>query len=392
MENDEIQKRFEFLDAERRRDRQAIADLLEQVSALQETITQQKRDIKHLNNEVKRSTINLVRYEEYEEALSKLRVDLSKPVVEVEKRINTVESTLTNQRKEDLEVYKTRLLEIQNEVKSINELKKDVQSKIENDYHLNQRIDELAKLFPDLRTKDEELQRSIKLIEDNYRIESKRVSDQAIDLTAMRKKIEEERTTIDSQREFVRKLEGQINDLIAREQQRQQEQIAFIEVQSRQTIDREGFIKDWQEKLAQLQELSNHVQNQLVDLQNVNRTVKKSQSEFDDINQRLDRRLNEISEMNRLVEERFRQEWIAFKADDQKRWTNYSLSQDESIRESDREIVKLAERITSLEDISQKLIDDIHVINEDTEKRIKSLLNVANEILGSYERSIGKRG
>lgn len=392
MENDEIQKRFEFLDAERRRDRQAIADLLEQVSALQETITQQKRDIKHLNNEVKRSTINLVRYEEYEEALSKLRVDLSKPVVEVEKRINTVESTLTNQRKEDLEVYKTRLLEIQNEVKSINELKKDVQSKIENDYHLNQRIDELAKLFPDLRTKDEELQRSIKLIEDNYRIESKRVSDQAIDLTAMRKKIEEERTTIDSQREFVRKLEGQINDLIAREQQRQQEQIAFIEVQSRQTIDREGFIKDWQEKLAQLQELSNYVQNQLVDLQNVNRTVKKSQSEFDDINQRLDRRLNEISEMNRLVEERFRQEWIAFKADDQKRWTNYSLSQDESIRESDREIVKLAERITSLEDISQKLIDDIHVINEDTEKRIKSLLNVANEILGSYERSIGKRG
>lgn len=392
MENDEIQKRFEFLDAERRRDRQAIADLLEQVSALQETITQQKRDIKHLNNEVKRSTINLVRYEEYEEALSKLRVDMSKPVVEVEKRINTVESTLTNQRKEDLEVYKTRLLEIQNEVKSINELKKDVQSKIENDYHLNQRIDELAKLFPDLRTKDEELQRSIKLIEDNYRIESKRVSDQAIDLTAMRKKIEEERTTIDSQREFVRKLEGQINDLIAREQQRQQEQIAFIEVQSRQTIDREGFIKDWQEKLAQLQELSNHVQNQLVDLQNVNRTVKKSQSEFDDINQRLDRRLNEISEMNRLVEERFRQEWIAFKADDQKRWTNYSLSQEESIRESDREIVKLAERITSLEDISQKLIDDIHVINEDTEKRIKSLLNVANEILGSYERSIGKRG
>lgn len=392
MENDEIQKRFEFLDAERRRDRQAIADLLEQVSALQETITQQKRDIKHLNNEVKRSTINLVRYEEYEEALSKLRVDLSKPVVEVEKRINTVESTLTNQRKEDLEVYKTRLLEIQNEVKSINELKKDVQSKIENDYHLNQRIDELAKLFPDLRTKDEELQRSIKLIEDNYRIESKRVSDQAIDLTAMRKKIEEERTTIDSQREFVRKLEGQINDLISREQQRHQEQIAFIEVQSRQTIDREGFIKDWQEKLAQLQELSNYVQNQLVDLQNVNRTVKKSQSEFDDINQRLDRRLNEISEMNRLVEERFRQEWIAFKADDQKRWTNYSLSQEESIRESDREIVKLAERITSLEDISQKLIDDIHVINEDTEKRIKSLLNVANEILGSYERSIGKRG
>lgn len=392
MENDEIQKRFEFLDAERRKDRQAIADLLEQVSVLQGVITEQKREIKHLSSEVKRSTANLVRYEEYEEALSKLRIDLSKPVVDVEKKLGSVESTLTSQRKEDLDVYKTRLLEMQNEVKSINELRKDVQSKIEDDYHLNQRIDELAKLFPDLRTKDEEVVRSIKLIEDNYRIESKRVSDLTIDLTAMRKKIDEERTSIDAQREFIRKLEGQINDLLGREQMRHQEQIAFIESQSRQIIDKESFVKDWQEKLVQLQELSTQIQSQLVDLQNVNRAVKKSQVEFDDINQRLDRRLNEVSEMNRLSEDRFRQEWIAFKADDQKRWTNYSLSQEESNRESDREVVKLVERITSLEDISQKLIDDIHVINEETEKRIKSLLNVANEILGSYERSIGKRG
>lgn len=62
------------------------------------------------------------------------------------------------------------------------------------------------------------------------------------------------------------------------------------------------------------------------------------------------------------------------------------------MRESDRDLLKMTDRITSLEDISQKLMDDIHVINEETEKRIKSLLGVANEILGSYERSIGKKG
>ena len=30
-----------------------------------------------------------------------------------------------------------------------------------------------------------------------------------------------------------------------------------------------------------------------------------------------------------LTEERFRQEWVNFKADDQKRWTNYTLAQEE---------------------------------------------------------------
>jgi hypothetical protein len=96
--------------------------------------------------------------------------------------------------------------------------------------------------------------------------------------------------------------------------------------------------------------------------------------------------------MNRLAEERFRQEWIAFKADDQKRWTNYSLSQEESSRENDREASKIVERITSLEDISQRLVDSVQVINEETEKRIRSLLTVVNEFLSSYERTMGKKG
>lgn len=391
MENDEILKRFEFMDAERRKDKQLISDLQEQVSSMLEVINVQKREIKHLGTEIKKSTVNLVRYEEYEEALSKMRVDLTKPVGDIDKKVNILEKNITAQRKDDLDSFNFRLLDLQNELKTINEIKKDVQSRIENDYHLNLRIDEIAKVSADLRSKDSELEHGIKLVEDSNRMESKRVSDLTIDLTALRKKIDEERATVDSQREYVRKLEGQINDLVNREQLRHQEQIAFIETQSRQSIDRESFIKDWQEKVAKFQEISGNIQSKMTDLQEASRLVKKSQSEFEEINQRLDRRLNEIAEMNRLMEERFRQEWIAFKADDQKRWTNYSLNQEESVRESDREVIKLVDRITSLEDTAQNLLDLVHVINDETEKRIKGLLSLANENLSSYERSVGNK-
>jgi hypothetical protein len=54
---------------------------------------------------------------------------------------------------------------------------------------------------------------------------------------------------------------------------------------------------------------------------------------LDDINIRFDRRINELTEMHRLTEERFRQEWISFKTDDQKRWTNYLLTQEEQQQE-----------------------------------------------------------
>lgn len=391
MENDEILKRFDFLDAERRKDKQLITELQEQVSSLQEVINAQKREVKHLSADIKKSSANLVRYDEYDEAISKLQVDHAKPIAEIEKKINLLEKTVTAQRKDDQDTVNYRLLELQNELKAVNEIKKDVQSKIENDYQINQRIDDLARTLADLRSKDLELEHGIKLVEDSNRMESKRVSDAAIDLTALRKKIDEERTTIDSQREYVRKLEGQINDLVNREQLRHQEQIAFIEAQSRHSIDRDSFIKDWQEKVSQFQAIRDSIQSQMVELQQASRSVKKSQTEFEEINARLDRRLNEIAEMNRLMEERFRQEWIAFKADDQKRWTNYSLSQEETFREGDRELIKLTERITSVEDTIQNLLDLVHAINEETEKRVKGLLTLANENLSSFERSLGKK-
>lgn len=392
MENDEILKRLEFQDAERRKDKQTINDLLAQVATLQEAINAQKREITHLSVENKKSAALYVRVEEYDEALAKLKAELVKPATDLDKKLALLEKEIESQRAEDMSVINRRLLELQNEIKPINELKNDIQTKLGDDFHLSQRIDELAKQFPELRQKDEELLRAIKLSDDHDRIEAKRVSDLAIELTTIRKKIDDEKIASDSQKEYLKKLEALINDLQNREQQRTQEQIAFIETQSRQTIDRESFIKDWQEKKDQLQVLSASLQAQMIDLQGVNRTIKEAQAEFDELNQRLERRLNEISEMNRLQEERLRQEWISFKADDQKRWTNYSLNQEEMIREKDREMAKVIERLTKLEDTSLQIVDTVQVINEETEKRVRTLLVMANEIMSSFERSIGKKG
>ena len=49
--------------------------------------------------------------------------------------------------------------------------------------------------------------------------------------------------------------------------------------------------------------------------------------------------------MQRLSEDRLRQEWVTFKADDQKRWIGYTLSQDEGSKDVRRSMQKLEERI-----------------------------------------------
>jgi phage-related tail protein len=93
--------------------------------------------------------------------------------------------------------------------------------------------------------------------------------------------------------------------------------------------------------------------------------------------------------MQRLAEDRLRQEWISFKADDQKRWTGYSLSSEESFRDIRKEVQKYDARITPLNDITQVLQDQLHQTTNATEVQLQEMMNVVHEWMTSYQRIMG---
>jgi len=120
--------------------------------------------------------------------------------------------------------------------------------------------------------------------------------------------------------------------------------------------------------------------------------VRRAQEGFEEITQRFERRINEITEMARLNEERFRQEWVAFRADDQKRWTNYSLVQEEQQRDQTRLFEQVNERVTVLEDSIADIQEMVQRITADNQKRLQSLLAAAHEWMEEYDRTFGRTG
>ena len=119
------------------------------------------------------------------------------------------------------------------------------------------------------------------------------------------------------------------------------------------------------------------------------RDAKKAQEAYVELNQKLERRINEITEMQRLGEERLRQEWVTFKADDQKRWTGYTLSAEESMRDLQKTVDKYEERITAIDDTNQTIQDQLHQTTDATEQQLQELMNVAHQWLTAYERIMG---
>ena len=90
--------------------------------------------------------------------------------------------------------------------------------------------------------------------------------------------------------------------------------------------------------------------------------------------------------MQRLAEDRFRQEWVTFKADDQKRWTSFTLSQDETHKDDRAGTEKLEVRLTSLEDLVQTQQDVLHQTKEANEQLFQGMLAQIHELLSAYER------
>ena len=122
------------------------------------------------------------------------------------------------------------------------------------------------------------------------------------------------------------------------------------------------------------------------------RAVKRAQESFEEITVRFDRRINEITEMQRLTEERYRQEWVSFRADDQKRWTGYSLVQEEQQRESSRLFERFNDQVVQLEDSLQAMQDMVHLITAENQKRLQTLLAMAHDWMEEYDRSFGRTG
>ncbi len=131
--------------------------------------------------------------------------------------------------------------------------------------------------------------------------------------------------------------------------------------------------------------LETHLQS----VDDASRSAKIAEETYAEISQKIERRVHEIVEMQRLAEDRLRQEWVTFKADDQKRWTGYGLTQDETMKKLQQSMEKTESRLTEFDDSFQTIQDQLHQTTNVTEHQMQELMNWAHEWLTASERVMG---
>lgn len=376
---EQLRKKVEWLDGERRSDKTTVASLLNKIASLESDNNSLTQRIKQMESEITSLTTLQGGQETYENRIERLKKDFSQKIKEEVEKVVSKQAEHNKQIKFEIDAATKTLTSFVNPIESIKSILAEIDYQKAENLRFSSSLEAIKHKVADVSQFDEDYKRSLHLTEENLRQDSKRISDLQGEVIAQRKRLDENRSRLDLTNDNFRQVNNRINELQSMEIDRKESQSEFFEKINLLNIERDRLFKEWKERFDKVEKINLDLESQLTELENTHKTVTKSITGLDDITNRFDRRINEITEINRLNDERFRQEWTAYKSDDQKRWTNYILGQEEQHREMTRQLESTSLQVKELSDFIHVLQENLNQINLDSIKRFQAFLKTYQE-------------
>ena len=354
MDEHQSTKMISWLDEERRKDKALIAQLEATIAGQREMIEDHVRRIQTLESEVNQLREVAVNEAVVKQMVDGVRSELTGTFERAEEKRRQADRETKQQRDADREGYQKAFEELRQEL--LARFERDLGPRIAFEERINVLAAEVEEASKVLYREAESGQRSVDFLEEQRRIDSRRISELQEEMLDAQKRIDGQLAKLDLVEELARRNERfgpQIEEIT-------QKQSDFAEQQVTSDHQRERLLNEMQERL---ESFAKEIEGQAKQVESWGEThsrMKKYLEEADRVAERIERRVNEVSEMARLSEERFRQEWEDFVKDDHKRWRQFTLTASEAWREHDRRAEDETQRLESLREIVQrhdKLLD-----------------------------------
>lgn len=348
MDINQAARMIEWLDEERRRDKQTIATLQERLSQQQDSIDTLLKRINSIESDqsvLRTQTLPAGRDAEVMETLRK----------EMHQLIESIESKrLTAERETErrMEIARDNMMRpVRDMIDKLGSLERRTTElpaiSVEKD-RLGASISSIQQRLDDLYKRFEEPDRRLAFLEEQRRTDSRRIGEIEGELPELRKIIDSIKPKITLLEDIALRNERRIQELQTAERDRREQIQQFIDQQNLLLQQRDQQVA---EILKRFGEQDSQMQRNIERFETWSeayREMKRIIDDFERLGERIERRTNEVAEMQRLSEERFRTEWNDWRGDDQRRWKQFTLSTDEVWRQHDKEFEHYVELINEM--------------------------------------------
>ncbi len=380
---EQLEKRVEWLDNERRNDKTNLASLQNRLTILEGENLNLRKQIKELEVLINRNTNQISNMDKYDNRIERLNIDLTKQIREVNQRADANLNESQKRIKIEIDSVKKTLAELYPLTEMFDSIRAEIGSLKLEDTRLARLNDELKVKIQEVGRFDEDYRRSLQLLEEGRRQEAKRLTDLQGEVASVRKRIEETRSRFDSFSDSFRTFDTRIAELQTNEKDRRENQSIFIDRVNNSLVEKDKVFAGWERRFTEIDQFNANLGSQIETLENARKAVSKAIQSAEEVTQRFERRINEITELQRLNDDRYRQEWTNFKSEDVKRWTNYMLAQEEQNRVSSQQFTDVAKQLDELENVTALLRDELNNLSRETVRHVQKVLLAFQESIQS---------
>ncbi|MCC6906044.1 MAG: hypothetical protein IT326_09400 [Anaerolineae bacterium] len=345
-ESTQIAQMVAWLDDERRKDKALITRLEERFNSQATLITEQTRRIAQLETEIAGLRGSILNPLTFEESMTRLRTELTTALEQAEARRTLAIQDVRKTRDMDREASNKAIEDFRGEV--ITRLEREMQPRRVEEERLSRVALELQTYADSLNRGLEEFSRTLTYLEEQRRGDSRRIADLGGEILEIAKRNESQQTKVELLEELARRNERGLAELSGNLIEMRQQRQTWVEQEALTAQKRETLMNDMVQRMDAFNGEMQMYSKQALLWSDTHRAIQKELEDFNRVADRVDRRLNEVTELQRLSEERFRVEWEEFQQEDQKRWRQFTLTNEESWRENERAIADLRAQISMM--------------------------------------------
>ncbi|MBA3872285.1 MAG: hypothetical protein H0X30_24345 [Anaerolineae bacterium] len=349
MDINQAARMIEWLDEERRRDKATIATLEERLAQQQDTVSMLSKRINSMESDQTVIRTQITPSGRESDLIEQVRKEVVQLIENVEAKRLTAERE--GERRADL-ARENAMRPVRELTEKLEKMERQTSTlpgyEVERE-RVSDSVASLQQRVDDLFKKVEEPDRRLAFLEEQRRQDSRRVSEVQSEVPEIQKQVDGVRPKLTLLEDLTLRIERRVQDVQNSERERREQIQQFIDQQTLQIQQRDQQIAELVKRFGEQDSQMQRNIERFETWQEAYRNMKKIIDDFERIGDRLERRINEVAEMQRLSEERFRQEWNDWTADDQKRWKQFTISNDEVWRSHDKEFDRFVAKMTEIE-------------------------------------------
>ncbi len=390
MDLEQAAKTIQWLDDERRKDKQEITALQERLASLSEENSALARRLQQLEADLSSVNNSFQKVNKMDSLLDGYRKEMTRQVEEIERRRAEGEKEAERLRKIEREAVNKALADLRRALDGLPKLEREAAGRREEEGRISRLVGELQLKVAEFNKHVDERNRAVTVLDEGRRQDVKRIVELQSESGEVRKRLDENRAKLQILEDMIRRTDSRLAEVFSAENERKASQSQWLEAQAVAQTERE---RAWQDlrttteaSLRELEDYARRVDHYAAGFRDMRRVVEEARQ----LSDLVERRVAEAAEVHRLADERHRQEWASFLADDQKRWTTHMLMRDEQWREHDRAAAKELERLAEQEDQLAELGSLLRQMQATDANRMQTLLSVVRELAAEYDPSYTK--